>query len=463
MSRSAVLLALLAILGTGRGAVWAGINEWTSLGPEGGNISSLAIDPQHPSTLYAGIDAIAGTGAQVFKSTDGGGSWNATSSGLPTTPPPGPGSWRSVSALAVDPRNPSTVYAGIVSASTYAVIDAPSVFKSTDGGASWSAAGSGLPPAAVRGLAIDPQNPSTVYAGIGFAWRTDATVFKSTDGGASWNPANSGLPTSSYWGYWTYSSAASLAVDPQNPSIVYAGLYGGGLFKSTDSGTSWFAANTGLTAVSIVAVDSQNPSTVYAGTANYCGCENDPNPAGVWKSTDGGTNWSAVNSGLPVFPSGLYPNINSLVIDPLNPSIVYAGLYGRGVFKSTDSGTSWFAANTGLTAVSVVAVDSQNPSTVYAGTARGGVFAITFVPAVPLWQQAITAMKTAAGTDSLNFWQWAWYWQNLPAFDGAPAGFGLAGSISSSILEQIIADGGGDPFLNVSAEQWVLYFRQVPQ
>jgi WD40 repeat protein len=77
------------------------------------------------------------------------------------------------------------------------------------------------------------------------------------------------------------------------------------------------------------------------------------------------------------------------------------------------------------------------------------------------WQQAIAQMKASAGTDSLSFWQWAWYWQNTPAFDGAPAGFGVAGSISSSILEQIIADGGGDPFLNVSAEQWVLYFRQV--
>jgi hypothetical protein len=182
--------------------------------------------------------------------------------------------------------------------------------------------------------------------------------------------------------------------------------------------------------------------------------------------TGRGAVWAGINEWTSLGPEG--GNISSLAIDPQHPSTLYAGIdaiagTGAQVFKSTDSGTSWFAANTGLTAVSVVAVDSQNPSTVYAGTARGGVFAITFVPAVPLWQQAITAMKTAAGTDSLNFWQWAWYWQNLPAFDGAPAGFGVAGSISSSILEQIIADGGGDPFLNVSAEQWVLYFRQVPQ
>jgi Galactose oxidase, central domain len=76
-------------------------------------------------------------------------------------------------------------------------------------------------------------------------------------------------------------------------------------------------------------------------------------------------------------------------------------------------------------------------------------------------QQAVTAMKTAAGTDSLNFWQWAWYWQNLPPFSGAPAGFGVGGSISPDVMAQITTAGGGDPLRNVSAEQWVSDFRQV--
>ena len=78
-----------------------------------------------------------------------------------------------------------------------------------------------------------------------------------------------------------------------------------------------------------------------------------------------------------------------------------------------------------------------------------------------LWQQAIGTMKAAAGSDSQNFWQWAWYWQYLPAFQGAPSGFGVVGSISPGFMEQIIVAGGGNGFQNVSAEQWVLYFRQV--
>jgi hypothetical protein len=79
-------------------------------------------------------------------------------------------------------------------------------------------------------------------------------------------------------------------------------------------------------------------------------------------------------------------------------------------------------------------------------------------------QRASTAMKTAAGTDSLNFWQWAYYWQYLPPFSGAPAGFGVVGSISPDVMARIIHAGGGDALRNVSAEQWVAYFRQaVPQ
>jgi hypothetical protein len=77
------------------------------------------------------------------------------------------------------------------------------------------------------------------------------------------------------------------------------------------------------------------------------------------------------------------------------------------------------------------------------------------------WLPATTAMKAFAGTNSLNFWQWAWFWQRSPAFSAAPTGFGVMGSIDNTIgmIGKIIAVGGGGGFQNVSAEQWVLYFR----
>jgi len=77
------------------------------------------------------------------------------------------------------------------------------------------------------------------------------------------------------------------------------------------------------------------------------------------------------------------------------------------------------------------------------------------------WQQAITRMKATAGTNSLSFWQWAWCWQYSPAFQGAPSGFGVVGSISGEFMQQIILAGGGDGFRLVSAEDWLLYYRRA--
>jgi Domain of unknown function (DUF4091) len=83
----------------------------------------------------------------------------------------------------------------------------------------------------------------------------------------------------------------------------------------------------------------------------------------------------------------------------------------------------------------------------------------------PDWQLAITVMKGAAGTDRVNFWQWAWYWQRSPAFPGAPTGFGVFGSIDNTpgMIDKIIALGGGDGFRVISADQWIPYYRQAAQ
>jgi hypothetical protein len=93
-----LLVSLLVLLGATRaGVVSAGVNVWTSHGPEGGEIGALAIDPATPTTLYAG------TSRGVFKSTNGGGNWSEANSGLTNT---------GVRALAIDPATPTTLYAG---------------------------------------------------------------------------------------------------------------------------------------------------------------------------------------------------------------------------------------------------------------------------------------------------------------------------------------------------------------
>jgi photosystem II stability/assembly factor-like uncharacterized protein len=117
-----LLTSLLVLLSTSQASiVSAGINVWTSNGPEGGCIYALAIDPVTPTTLYAGTE-----NGGVFKSTNGGGNWSPVNTGLTDT---------IVRALAIDPVTPTTLYAG-----TYR----GSVFKSTNGGGNWSPVNTGL-------------------------------------------------------------------------------------------------------------------------------------------------------------------------------------------------------------------------------------------------------------------------------------------------------------------------------
>jgi len=160
----------------------------------------------------------------------------------------------------IDPKAPATVYAG-----TYD----DGVFKTTDGGASWSPVNTGLTDNSVEALAIDPTAPATLYAGT-----RNNGVFKTTDGGASWGAVNTGL---------THNSVEALAIDPTALRTLYAGTrFGGGVFKTTNGGGSWSAVNTGLptrvccvlggscqtcvAAVLTLAIDSTHPTTLYAGT-----------------------------------------------------------------------------------------------------------------------------------------------------------------------------------------------------
>jgi uncharacterized repeat protein (TIGR01451 family) len=179
-------------------------------------------------------------------------------------------------------------------------------------------------------------------------------VFKSTDSGGTWAAANTGLTDSAY----------ALAIDPTAPATVYAGTFVG-VFKTTNSGATWAAAKTGFgndpyPIVNALAIDPATPSRLYAGTET----------GGVFRSLDSAGTWNAANSSLRA------TEIEGLALHPAAPSTLYAACYG--VVKSTDSGSTWAAAGTGLTGrhVYAVAVDPNTPATLYAG-ASGGVFKST--------------------------------------------------------------------------------------
>jgi len=260
---TALVLSALVWLG-GLSRAEAGIDVWTTNGPYGGTIRSLAIDPQSSTTLYASVEGVDVNGAPtvegVFKSTDEGGSWTAINTGL--TNPGG-------ISLAIDPQTPTTLYAA----------GWGGVFKSIDAGNNWTAVNTGLPtPTSVGVLAIDPQTPTSLYV----VYRASGGgVFKSTDGGGSWS--RTGLTTGN--------AISALAIDSRTPTTLYAGTWGDGVLKSTDGSATWSAVNTGLTNLTVIslAIDSQTPTTLYAGTAG----------SGAFKSTDAGGSWTAANSSLP--------------------------------------------------------------------------------------------------------------------------------------------------------------------
>jgi photosystem II stability/assembly factor-like uncharacterized protein len=292
------------------GASWTAANA----GLAGIDVFSVAIDPLNPATLYAGA-----LGSGVFKSTDGGQNWFSASSGLDDT---------IILSLAIDPASPQTIYCGTA---TSAFFPGSGVFKSTDGAQSWTVSNAGLPAAIIDVVAIDPSNPATLYAGTNFDG-----VYKSTDGSQNWVAANSGMAPA---------LVEDLVVDPADSAALYAGIGGcsfnclfpAGVLKSTDGATSWTAVNTGLTDLQVVslAVDPSNSNVLYAGTSLD----------GVFKSVDAGANWSLVDSGLQ---STLFAIVHlPLVIDPLNPGRIYAGTV-NGVFKSTDGGINWSSANNGF-------------------------------------------------------------------------------------------------------------------
>ncbi|MBI4663229.1 MAG: IPT/TIG domain-containing protein [Verrucomicrobia bacterium] len=363
----AILLCLVIPLGSAQAAV----NEWESVGPPGGTVLALSIDPQDPRIVYAGTDG------GVFKTIDAGATWTMTGlagvlAGAIASSPmyvralridpsstsrvyaalPRQGIFRSLDggtswtllqpvlpalALAIDPSAPATLYAG--------ADHGGGVFKTTDGGATWSA--SGLAARQVFCLVIDPTNPQTVYAG------TDRGVFKTSDGASSW--AATSLEQFTQGG---------LAIDPKNPSTVYAGV-GGAVFKTKDGGAHWEPATAGYIGGYILAldIDPQNPQTLYV--AGYEG--------GPFKTSDGGGHWEWKNNGFPVFSGGFY-SVFAIAVDPSAPTTVYVGAQDD-IYKSADGGARWAPLDAGHShLVTGIALNPADASTLYISTFGAGVF-----------------------------------------------------------------------------------------
>jgi photosystem II stability/assembly factor-like uncharacterized protein len=469
-----------------------GGESWTQVNtglPPGADVSSLVIDPADSSTLYLAVDFYFAEAGGILKSTDGGATWTAIKPDLPANSP--------IDYLAIDPANSATLY----------MVSEGAIFKSPNGGVSWNKAMAGLNVIASTALAVSRFDASTIYAGAsnslfksvdgGASWNqlvafqlfassvptfipspfpdgspaypqtlllsnadpgvlytgtsrgngcyfADNLLFKSSDGGMTWSnsvsPQTSGcvlgglfapsaglkamdptdpntlyvaeaddedggwslLKTSDGGANWIsfgsfpnqlQAGVWALAIDPSTPSTLYAGvddvpIYSdttntaipgqGGAFKSTDGGTTWNSIGLTGAAINLLAIDPAQPSVIYAATEGNYGTPR--GFRGIFKSTDSGATWSAVNNGLGTL-SAIGSSVTAIVIDPSNSGMLYLAVSGGGVFKSSDGGASWSQLNNGLGSLDVraLALAPGSGHTLYAGTS-GGIFKINDAP-----------------------------------------------------------------------------------
>ena len=328
------------LFGSVDGGVWKTTNAGVTWQPlfdaqPIASIGALAVAPSNPQVIYAGtgesdIRSDLASGDGVYKSTDGGKTW--TNVGLRET--------RQISRIVVDPKNADVVYVGALG-HAYGPNPERGVYKSTDGGETWSHVLDQGPQIGVGDLAMATGNPKTLFAGMWNAhrppWSTYAPIeggnsglFRSTDGGANWTKIKgNGLPE----GEWGRVGAAVSA----NGQKVYALISAtkevpvdkiSGLYRSDDGGNTWVLANNDkrLTGrgwyFNQPTIDPNNADVVYV-----------PNVA-LYRLDEGGTKLSIVRGA----PGG--DDYHQLWIDPSNSARMVLGT-DQGATVSVDGGKTW--------------------------------------------------------------------------------------------------------------------------
>ena len=377
---------------------------------------ALALAPSNPRVLYLGL-----YGKGVYKSVDAAGTW------MPMNGDAGTMLGQYVTALTIDPEDESHVF----------VSTENGIFRTVDGGRTWIEANDDMPTSDVRVIGFTPAGE--LYAGTRgyglYRWQTSgsasglpsagwwqaqnpvgqwgviwplwddrpryqysdmlihgedgqrmmfgcfpAGIYTSSDGGRSWRESNVG---------WTLDGVFSLVAHPLNPDVVYAGTYNG-INRSLDFGEHWEMWNSGWPGeqwVFRIAFDPRDPNVMYACSKN--GEDEGTGREGVhgtvMKSMNGGESWFPITEGL-----SLDQEFYDIVVDPINPDVLYLAAQHGGMFVSVNSGVSWQPWNRGLNG-KVPATNGNNVTRVlalsgdhrylYFGTAGAGVYRREIHPA----------------------------------------------------------------------------------
>jgi photosystem II stability/assembly factor-like uncharacterized protein len=315
-------------------AVPAQAQVWQAMGPAGGDVRALASDPAHPEVLYLGT-----TDGTIFTSRDAGAVWEPL--GLI-----GANQNAVVTAILVDPRNSARLYGATWTRE--AAGEGGGVFFSGDGGKSWR--DSGLAGHAVRALAQAASDPEMLVAGA-----LDG-VFVSRDSGESWTRITPA-------GIAELHNFDSLAIDPRDPLVVYAGTFHLP-WKTVDGGVHWSAIHAGMiddSDVLSLVTDRENPRRIFASACS-----------GIYRSNDGGATWEKLE-GIP-YSARRTPVIRQ---DAARPATLYAGTT-EGLWKTADGGASWRRISQRSWVINSMAIlpgDGGGESRVLLGTEQYGVLA----------------------------------------------------------------------------------------
>ena len=325
-TRKALITLAVAMISVS--ALWAG--EWTSLGPDGGDVRSLNFDPKNPDRIYLGTS----TGT-LFLSNDGGHNWTRLAHLG--------GDDNVLDHITIDPQNPKHIY---VSAWSVENQQAGDVYRSHDGGNNWEAL-AGIHGKSVRAMAMSASDSKILVVGA-----LDG-VFRTKNGGNSWERIS---PPSQA----EVKNIESIAIDPKNPDVVYAGTWHLA-WKTDDGGANWHHINKGMiddSDVFSVIVDSTNSSVVYASACS-----------GIYKSESAGDLFHKLQ-GIPFSAR----RTRVLKQDPSNPATVYAGTT-EGLWKTSDGGKTWKHVTNSEVVVNDVLVDPRDANRVLLATDRSGVLA----------------------------------------------------------------------------------------
>jgi len=332
--------------------------DWRMLGPfRGGRTAAVSGVPGRPDEFYFGH-----VNGGVWKTTDAGRTWLPVFDEQPVA---------SVGALAVAPSAPDVIYVG---SGESTLRDSTGfgngVYKSTDAGRTWTHLGLS-DTQHIGKIAVDPKNPDVLFvAGVGhlYAANPERGVFRSRDGGRTWQKV---LYKDENVG------AVEVVIDPTDARVVYAGLWntrrppwftyaptngpGGGMYKSTDGGSTWHQLTAGLPAAGIgrtgIAVAPSDPRRVYAVVDCLVPDPTVPAPApppavpgrppapvppppgqgGVFRSDDAGASWRRVSRDTALWGRGWY--FEKIAVDPKDAGLVYVS--NVAVNRSRDGGATW--------------------------------------------------------------------------------------------------------------------------